>query len=165
MNMRTTPSQCSYRTGRSQRNRQKGSTLVEVSLLAPCILFLFVGMFDMGTYTYSMIGVANAARVAAEYTSQNRDVAADSSGACTVALAEMAMLPNVGQQANCSSGTGNSVVVTVRALDSTTTPASVDGQLATLVTVSYTGNQLIPIPGLLTGRLILTRTLETRVKL
>ena len=88
-----------------ERNRrQRGSAVVEVSLLAPWILFLFVGMFDMGMYTYSMIGVENAARVAAEYTSQNTSVAADKDGACTRAMAEMAMLPNVSSQANCDSG-------------------------------------------------------------
>ena len=73
------------------RPRQRGSALVEISLLAPWILFLFVGMFDMGMYTYSMIGVENAVRVAA-------------------------------------------------------------------------GNQLIPIPGLLMGKLNITRTLQVRVK-
>lgn len=149
---------------RRGRRRERGSALVEASILAPWILFLFVGMFDMGMYTYSMIGVENAARVAAEYTSQNTNVAGDSAGACTVALAEMSMLPNVGQQTNCNSGNGNSVVVTASALNATSTPASVDGKAATLVQVSYSGNQLVPIPGLLIGKLTITRAVEVRVR-
>ncbi len=144
--------------------RQRGSAVVEISLLAPWILFLFVGVFDMGMYTYSMIGVENAARVAAEYTSQNASVAADSAGACTRAMAEMAMLPNVTSQANCNSGGGNTVVVTATALGASPLPASVDGLPATQVQVTYTGNQLVPIPGLLMGRLNSTRTYQMRVK-
>ncbi|HLK49286.1 MAG TPA: TadE/TadG family type IV pilus assembly protein [Bryobacteraceae bacterium] len=143
---------------------QRGSATIEISLLAPWLLFLFVGMFDMGIYTYTMIGVENAARVAAEYTSQNPNVASDSAGACTRALAEMAMLPNVGSQSNCNAGGGNTVVVSATALGSSPLPASVDGQPATQVQVTYTGNQLIPIPGLLMGRLNITRSLQMRVK-
>ena len=146
-----------------ERNRRRGSALIEVSLLAPWILFLFVGAFDMGMYTYSMVGVENAARVAAEYTSKSPTTAADSSGALTVACSEVAMLPNVGGQANCNAGHGN-FTVTAQALDNTTTPASIDGKPASLVTVTYTGNQLIPIPGLLMGKLNLTRSIEMRVK-
>ena len=149
---------------RRRRRSERGSAVVEASILAPWILFLFVGMFDMGMYTYSMIGVENAARVAAEYTSQNASSANDTSGACRVALAEMSMLPNVGQQSDCNSGNGNSVVVTASALNSTSTPASVDGKLATLVRVTYSGNQLVPIPGLLVGKLTITRAVEVRVR-
>lgn len=149
---------------RGNRPKQRGSATIEISLLAPWILFLFVGMFDMGIYTYTMIGVENATRVAAEYTSQNAAVASDSAGACTRALAEMAMLPNVRSQSNCNSGGGNTVVVTATALGSSPLPASVDGQPATQVQVTYTGNQLIPIPGLLMGTLNITRSLQMRVK-
>ena len=148
-----------------ERNRrQRGSAVVEISLLAPWILFLFVGVFDMGMYTYSMIGVENAARVAAEYTSQNTNVASDSTGACTRAMAEMVMLPNVSSQSNCNSGGGNTVVVTATALGSSPLPASADGLPATQVQVTYTGNQLVPIPGLLMGKLTITRIVQMRVK-
>ena len=152
------------RPPRESRRQQRGSAVVEISLLAPWILFLFVGVFDMGVYTYSMMGVENAVRVAAEYTSQNPGVASDVTGACNKVLAELAMLPNVGTQANCNAGASNTVVVTASALDSTTTPPSTDGQPSTLVQVTYTGNQLIPIPGLLMGRLNITRNVQMRVK-
>src|SRR5690242_15605987 len=160
------PSSCSKLLSRSSkvtRRKQRGSAVIEISLLAPWILFLFIGVFDMGMYTYSMVGVENAARVAAEYTSKSPTVAADTAGARTIACAEVAMLPNIGTQSNCNSGGGN-LTVSAQKLDSTTTPASVDGQTATLVTVTYTGNQLIPIPGLLMGKLNLTRTVQMRVR-
>lgn len=148
----------------SQSNRgRRGSAIIEISLLCPWILFLFVGVFDMGMYTYTMVGVENAARVAAEYTSKSPTTAADSAGALSVACAEVALLPNIGGQANCNAGTGN-FTVTAQALDNTTSPASIDGKPASLVTVTYSGNQLIPIPGLLMGKLNLTRTMEMRVK-
>ncbi len=151
------------RSLRVTRRKQRGSAVIEISLLAPWILFLFIGVFDMGMYTYTMVGVENAARVAAEYTSKNVVVANDTPGARAIACAEVAMLPNIGTQANCIAGGGN-LTVTATKLDSTTTPASVDGQTATLVSVQYTGNQLIPIPGLLMGRLNITRTIEMRVR-
>jgi len=138
--------------------RQRGSALIEVSLLAPWILFLFIGAFDMGFYTYSMVGVENAVRVAAEYTSQSATVAADSSGACTRVLAEMTGMPNVGTQSNCNSGGGNTVVVTASSV------SGPDTLPATQVSVTYTGNRLIPIPGLLIGQLNITRTIQMRVK-
>ena len=149
---------------KTSKDRERGSAVVEISLLAPWILFLFVGVFDMGMYTYSMMGVENAARVAAEYTSSSPSVAADATGACTRVLQEVSMLPNVSSQADCNSGGSNTVVVTATSLDNTTTPQSVDGKLATQVQVSYTGQQLIPIPGLLMGKLTITRIVEMRVK-
>lgn len=137
---------------------QRGNAIIELSLIAPWILFLFVGVFDMGFYTTAMIGVENAARVAAEYTSKNTSTASDASGACTRALAEMSLLPNVSTQANCNSGGGNTVVVTAAAANGP------DGLPGTTVTVTYTGGQLIPIPGLLMGKLNLSRTIQMRVK-
>jgi Flp pilus assembly protein TadG len=144
---------------RAQRKHgQRGNAVIELSLLAPWVLFLFVGVFDMGFYTTAMIGVENAARVAAEYTSKNSLTAGDTTGACTRALAEMSMLPNVSSQANCNSGGGNTVVVTATAANGP------DGLPGTTVTVTYTGGQLIPIPGLLVGKLNLSRTIQMRVK-
>jgi Flp pilus assembly protein TadG len=137
---------------------QRGNAIIEFSLLAPWVLFLFVGVFDMGFYTTAMIGVENAARVAAEYTSQSTLTASDATTACNLAQAEMALLPNVHSQPNCNAGGGNTVVVTAAA------GPGPDALPATTVTVTYTGGQLIPIPGLLMGQLNLTRSVVMRVK-
>lgn len=141
-----------------RKQRQRGSAVIELSLLAPWVLFLFVGVFDMGFYTTAMIGVENAARVAAEYTSQSTLTASDSTTACNLARTEMAMLPNVHSQSNCNANGTNTVVVTA------TAGQGPDTLPATTVTVTYSGAQLIPIPGLLTGQLNLTRSVVMRVK-
>jgi Flp pilus assembly protein TadG len=47
-------------------NRRAGNSIVEFSLMAPWILFLFAGAFDWGFYAYALISVQNAARVAAQ---------------------------------------------------------------------------------------------------
>jgi TadE-like protein len=126
--------------------------------MAPWILFLFVGIFDMGFYTYSMIAVENAARVAAEYTSGNQATASDQSGACRRVKNELASLTNAS-----SFPTGcDAAPLTVTASYSAT--GGPDAKPATTVSVAYRSNQLIPIPGLLMGQLNLTRTVVMRVK-
>jgi Flp pilus assembly protein TadG len=141
---------------RTRRQRRKrGSALVELTLICPWFLFLFVGTVDMGFFTYSLITVENAARIAAEYTSQNTAQAADQSTACTMVRAELASLPGVSGVANCSNST------------LTVTAASVTGpdtKPATSVSVTYGGLSMIPIPGLLTGRYSFTRNLQMRVQ-
>ena len=78
-----------------RRPRQGGHAILEVSMIAPWLLFLFSGVFDMGFYEYCLISTENAARVAAFYTSQASAYAGDSDGACQYALTEMKMLSNV----------------------------------------------------------------------
>ncbi|HWB83786.1 MAG TPA: TadE family protein [Bryobacteraceae bacterium] len=135
--------------------RVRGSALVELTLLSPWVLFLFVGMVDLGFYTYSLISVENAARVGAEYTSQSTAVAADQSGACALVRSELAMLPRLGSLTTCDA---SPLVV------SATSVAGPDGGSATSVSVTYTGYSLVPIPGLLVGTLSITRTVEMKVK-
>jgi len=109
-----------------------------------------------------MIGVENAARVAAEYTSSNSTIAADTTGACTRVLAEMTGMPNVGTQTDCNATTStNTVIVTASSVSGANSP---DSDPATQVSVTYTGPSLIPIPGLLMGQLNITRTITMRVK-
>jgi Flp pilus assembly protein TadG len=127
-----------------------------VSLLAPWIFFLFVGVFDFGFYMYSAISTQNAARVAALQTSSAPSVAGNSGLACQYALGELRMLPNVGTSVtSCGS---LPVQVTATAI------TGVDGAPASRVSVTYETVPLIPIPGLLTGRFTLTRIVEMRVK-
>jgi Flp pilus assembly protein TadG len=137
------------------RDKERGSALIELSLLAPWILFLFVGIVDMGFYCYALISVENAARVAAENASQNSTLASDKSTACTIARNELVNLPNLTTVTRC-----NSTPLTVTADLVTGT----DGAQATSVSVTYQGVSLIPIPGLLIGRLDVTRNVQMRVR-
>jgi Flp pilus assembly protein TadG len=139
-----------------KRNRREhGSSVIEFSLLAPWILFLVVGTFDLGFFCNSLISVENAARVAAEYTSKSSSVSGAQATACTLVLNELKMLPNLAGVTTCNA---SPVVVTAQAVTGT------DGSPATSVSVTYTGSLLVPIPGLLTGRLNFTRTVQMRVK-
>lgn len=141
------------RTGARKRLRERGSALVELTLLSPWIFFLFVGVVDLGFYSYSLIAVENAARVAAEYTCKSPAVAADLAGACPRVLNELAMLPNMGGVTGCSAAP---LTVTVASL------AGPDGAAATSVSVTYNFS-LIPIPGLMAGSLNVTRNVQMRV--
>jgi Flp pilus assembly protein TadG len=144
------------RFGDRPKCRNRGSAVIEMALIAPWFLFLFIGVVDVGFYCYDLIAVENAARVAAEYTSTGTDKAADSSGACTRVLAELASLPNISGLANCSS-----MPLTVTASSGTGL-----GSLGTAstVTVTYQTQQLIPIPALLQGQFTFSSTAVARVK-
>jgi Flp pilus assembly protein TadG len=146
----------SRRRATSARRKRgvKGSALIELSLLAPWILFLFVGIVDLGFYSYALIAVENAARVGAEYTAKSTSTAADQTGACTRIRAELASLPNVASLTSCGAAP---LVVTA------TSVTGVDSHPATSVSITYQGVNLIPIPGLLMSRLNVTRIVQMRV--
>src|SRR5262245_14367493 len=120
---------------RRRRARQGGHAILEFSMVAPWVLFLFSGVFDMGFYEYCLISTENAARVAALYTSSASAFTADADGACQYALAEMKMLSNVRSLTSCNAAP---LVVTAASV------TGVDGNPASSVSVAYTTNQLIP---------------------
>lgn len=140
---------------RRQARGRKGNSLVEFSLLLPWYFFLFVGSYDFGWYSYSLIAVEEGARIAALNASKSTAAAADSTTACSFALDSLRNLPNVG-----SATTTCVSPVTVSAL----LVSGPDGASATAVTVAYTSPQLIPIPGLLPGQLTISRTVKMRVR-
>ena len=88
---------------KTRRKKQKGHAVLEAAFLAPWIIFLFVGAFDMGFYCYALICTENAARVAAMYTSSSASTVADSSAACTIALGEMNYMSNLVGVNSCGS--------------------------------------------------------------
>jgi Flp pilus assembly protein TadG len=133
----------------------RGHAVIEAALLLPVLVFLFVGAFDMGFYVYAMIGVENAARVAAEYTATSPYTASDSSTACTLVLSELASVPNLNGVSSCGS-----LPLKVNA----TEVGQADGSQASQVSVQYQSNWFIPIPGLLTGRLNISRVALMRLR-
>jgi Flp pilus assembly protein TadG len=137
---------------------RRGSALIELTLLAPWVLFLFVGTFDLGFYYYSLIAVENAARIAAAYTSQSPSFASKQDGACTRVLAELSSLPNISSIVNSSTCTAAPLIVTASPV------TGADGWAATSVSVTYRGLSMIPIPGLLMGQFNVTRTVQMRVQ-
>jgi Flp pilus assembly protein TadG len=150
-----------FRRRRRYRNRpgrrNQGSAVIEMALIAPWFLFLFIGVVDIGFYCYDLIAVENAARVAAEYTSTGTDKADDAGGACTRVKLDLASLPNISGLA----GPCDSLPLIVTA----TKGAGLGGNgTATTVTVTYQTQKLIPIPALLQGQFTFSSTAISRVK-
>jgi Flp pilus assembly protein TadG len=137
-----------------RRFRERGHAVIEISLLAPWIFFLFMGTLDFGFYAYAIISSQNAARVAVMQTSQNSTTAANSTLACQYALTELNALPNTHSLNSC-----DALPVIVNA----TQVVDADGANASQVSITYQTINMIPIPGL-TGRLTLTRTAQMRLK-
>lgn len=143
------------RSRRIRKRQERGNAVIEVSLLAPWILFLMVGVLDFGFYSYAAITTENAARIAAQYGAAGTSTAGDSAGACTYVLQEALTLPGINSGMNCQS---LPFVVTV------TPVTGPDGTPATRASVTYQTIPMIPIPGILQGQLTLTRTVEMKVK-
>jgi len=139
----------------NSRRNLRGQAIIEATLLIPCLVFLFVGTFDMGFYCYDLITVENAVRVAAEYTATSSFTASDSATACSLALKELANIPNLSSVSSCGS-------LPLKVNASAVTAA--DGSAASQVSVQYQSSLYIPIPGLLTGRLTITRVAEMRLR-
>ena len=136
------------------RWREHGHAVIEVSLMAPWIFFLFVGTLDLGFYSYAVIATQNAARVAAAQTSATPTTATDNTLACNFALTELNVLPNTRSLTTC-----DALPVIVNA----TSFVDADGATATRVDVTYQTINMIPIPGL-TGRLSITRNAQMRLR-
>jgi Flp pilus assembly protein TadG len=133
---------------------QRGSAVIEVALLAPGIFFLFAGIMDVGFYNYALISTQNAARTAVEYTSRSASTAADSTGACAFALDHLNGMSNVRSLTTCSA---SPLVVTATAV------TDADGYAAASVSVTYTTNMLVPVPGV-KGQMSMTRTVQMMLR-
>jgi Flp pilus assembly protein TadG len=129
--------------------------MLEVALLMPWFIFLFVGTFDCGFYARALLSTESAARVAALYTSTSSSTASDQVTACTLALQELSVTANVP-----SSGTCAAFPVIVSASQVT----GADGQPASQVSVTYQTLSLIPIPGLLNNQFTFSRTIQMRLR-
>jgi len=151
----------------SRKKSERGNAIIEVSLMLPWILFLFVGVLDFGFYSYAAICTQNAARVAALANAYSSSAASDASGACAIVLQEMNGLPNAQTLTSCGSGACPATPGFVNAahpIAVTACPVSgPDGSSAAAVTVSYLSIPLIPIPGVVMGQLTITRTAEAPV--
>jgi Flp pilus assembly protein TadG len=123
--------------------------------MLPWILFLFAGAYDWGFYSYALISVQNAARVAVEYAAASATSSSDSATACQYVLAELRGEPNVGTSVTTCDALP--VILSVSII------SGPDGSPAAEVSVTYQTVRLIPIPGLLAGQVTLTRTALMRI--
>lgn len=141
---------------RRRRKSCQGGSAMEMAMLMPWFVFLFIGAFDWGYYAHALISVESAARVAALYTSTSSTTAANAAQACTYALEELRVVPNIGS----SLTTCDSLPAIVTAVAKT----GVDGQPASEVALTYRTVSVIPIPGVLAGQTTFYRVVQMRLR-
>ncbi len=68
----------------------RGTSMVELALVLPVMVFLLIGVIEVGRFTYFWIVAEHAARAGVQYASQNLQTAADAaaSGPGTAAAAK-----------------------------------------------------------------------------
>src|SRR6185437_16467490 len=83
--------------GQMSGKLRRGTALIEFCFILPWYVFLFVGAFDFGFYSYSLISTTTAARVAGYYCAQKADFCASANTTmCNFAIGQLKNLPNVG---------------------------------------------------------------------
>lgn len=149
-------------TNNMHKAGRRGHAIIEVSLMAPWIFFLFIGVLDFGFYAYASIATESAARVAVEQTSTDANSAADAMAACTYARGELKSLPNMNGVTTCATS-ASSVSQTQPVAVTAAQVVGADGTQASQVTVTYQTIPMIPIPGVM-GQMTLTRTAQMRLR-
>jgi len=133
---------------------RRGSSLVEFALIVPWYVLLFIGSYDLGLYSYALITVESAARIAAAHCAAS--VAAVTDGtACTLVKDQLKYLPATPPTV-C---TGNPLTVTATAVAG---PEGVANSAAQ-VTVSYTMPTVPGLPGLIPGQYTVRRTVTMKI--
>jgi uncharacterized protein (UPF0333 family) len=140
--------------------RRRGQAAIEVALILPWMVLSFIAAFNFGIFAYSLISTENAARTAAMYASQSMAIAQGanvSSLTCYYALEELRDAPGVGFSVNTCTVAPVTLIVTTR------TPGT-SGLNTVLVTVTYKSMSLIALPGLMSGSLSISRTVEMPIR-
>ena len=133
----------------SKRGGRRGHAAVELALIGPWIFFLFVGVLDFGFYSYALIAVQNAARVAALTAGTDAGAAIDQPRACRLAVDELLKMPNL-KAVDPATYSCNAMPLRVE-VNSNPNYVDSEGNPATWVRVTYETIQMIPIPGIVTG--------------
>ena len=82
----------SKRSLRRALRSERGASIVEFAILAPVLIFLVIGVIEIGRYMYFGIVAAHMAESGARYGAQTLGTAADSTGMQNAALADGAGL-------------------------------------------------------------------------
>jgi Flp pilus assembly protein TadG len=72
----------------SLRRSESGTSMIEFALVLPVLVFLMIGLIEVGRYTFFGILAANAARAGVQYGAQDLYHAQDTSGMKNAALAD-----------------------------------------------------------------------------
>jgi Flp pilus assembly protein TadG len=65
---------------------ESGTSLIEFALVAPVLIFMLIGLIEVGRYAYFSIVAANAARAGVQYGAQSLTTAQDTAGMTSAAL-------------------------------------------------------------------------------
>lgn len=131
------------------RRDESGTSLVEFALTLPLMIFMLIGIIEIGRYAYFSILAANAARAGVQYAAQNPTTAGDTTGITNAVVNDGQGLPNW-------TGSGGQVAVAQLCSVSGGTPqACSSGSGAPTNTIYYvsvrvtgTFNSLLNYPGL-----------------
>ncbi|MEQ1885489.1 MAG: TadE family protein [Bryobacteraceae bacterium] len=147
--------------------RQRGGAIVEAALISMWMLFTFIGVLDVGFYMYAAIATQNAARAAALATSADPTLGSAQYQilACAAAKAELDRVPNYTAFASACDSLPLTVTQVTKAKAAcpdydAANPAA--GEACSQVTVTYQTIQLFPIPGVLPGKITLSRVASMR---
>jgi TadE-like protein len=138
--------------------------MIELVLIAPWFVFLFIGALDWGFFSSALITAQAALRSAVLYTSSDPNFKARTDLACNIVLDEMRKLPNIGSSVTvCGSG-GTSTMTSNPAVlaEAVTGP---DGASASKVTLTYRSVSVIPIPGILAKQFTFSRNATMRIRI
>jgi len=118
--------------------------MIELTFMMPWLIFLFIGVYDFGFYSYMLISVQNAARAEAVHNSMSKAAATDPDGSgCQIALSELQFAAYGRSMTGC---TAAPLVVTPTLVTGASSP---DGNDAAKVDVLFTTTFAIPLPGVL----------------
>ena len=96
------------RQGGRRREPGRGQAIVEMAIVLPLLLLLFVGIIDFGRIYYTTMTVAHAARAGAQYGAQNNGTSTDINGMQQAGLDAAGDVPGVTvtarQYCQCASG-------------------------------------------------------------
>jgi Flp pilus assembly protein TadG len=135
-------------------HKKRGAAMMELALLSPWIIFIFIGVLDWGFYAVSLMTLENATRAATIYAASGSTTYTDTTNLCQILYNEMGSLSNMQGVTTC----GGTSPVSFTASQG----AGPDNNTAVTVAVTYTTPQMIPIPGLLAGKFTITRTMQMR---
>jgi Flp pilus assembly protein TadG len=137
-------------------SKTRGAAMLELALLSPWVIFLFIGALDWGFYAVSLVTLENATRVAAVYASSSTGNITQTGIICGLVINEMGSLSNMQGVSTCGGSSPVSVTPTLIS-------PGIDGSQEAKVSVTYTTPPLIPIPGLLAKQFTITRTVKMRI--
>jgi len=140
------------------RTKTKGSSAVEFAFLVPWFAFLFVGVLDLGYYNYALITAQSAARTAVLFTSSSTSASTQSTQACSYVYDQLTSNINLSSATTCTGA--SPITLTTSVLTTSTSPASPDGNSASMVTIEFTSATLIPIPGIMPANMPVARTAQ-----